>query len=291
MVQRDDTRGGSLSTAPSSSTSDQPPANSSTSASAGAGATFAAGGPPPEPHRSEPQRNAAQQVRDEVRTLASEAKEAAARQGHEVRHQVDQLVDRQKQQAAARLCSLAGALRQTASSLEDGEVAGLRRAADGAAERLDRFAGYLRDRNLSELVADVEGAARRHPDVFLGATFLSGLLLARLLKSSSERSRDDFGGYGAAGGWESGAYGSYETGSYGYGPAEARRGAERPGTSGDQAAGIGDRTAGVGDRATGVGSPVATYNELQDTLGSFNNPTYKTAVGPEGDLTTQRGGA
>ena len=43
-------------------------------------------------------------------------------------------------------------------------------------------------RQLNGLVRDAETFARRRPDVFLGVSFLAGLLLARFLKASNHPS-------------------------------------------------------------------------------------------------------
>jgi hypothetical protein len=133
---------------------------------------------------------AAQQAKEEVKSLASDAKQQAAQTAEQAKDYVSQLVDRQKGQAADRLGSVAGALRDTADRLkeENGTVGDY---ATRAAEQVDKLSTYLRDRDLGTFVRDTETFARRHPDVFLGGTFLAGLLVARFLKSSAERQEWD----------------------------------------------------------------------------------------------------
>ena len=59
----------------------------------------------------------------------------------------------------------------------------IHRAADG----LERFSDAVRNRDVSSLMGEAEDFARRQPAVFIGAGVAVGFLLARFLKSSSER--------------------------------------------------------------------------------------------------------
>ena len=283
MVHRDDTLGGSR-TAPSPSTSDldNPMATSSFGANPGFGA-------PPEPHRATDERSAGQAAREQVRSLASEVRDQARNKASEAKDQVGNLVGQQKTRAAERLSGVAGALRQAAGNLNEGEAAGIGRFADDAAGRLDRLAGYLRDRELGDLVGDAEKLARRHPDVFLGATFLGGLLLARFLKSTSDRPSQadaayagaygtaDFGGSYGTGSYNTGSYGTGQ-GSYGSGAAGAW-GRESGGTAGATGTGAtgtwGTESAGGG---TEVGSPLATLEEATVGAGAITSTGPDTAT-------------
>ena len=126
-------------------------------------------------------------MKNEARNLANQAKEQTVKAAGQAKDFVSQALDQQKGQAADRLGSLASVLRDTASQLQEKDGgAGIGRFADQAAGQVDRVAQYLRDRDLNTFVRDTETFARRHPDVFLGGTFLAGLLLARFLKSSAD---------------------------------------------------------------------------------------------------------
>jgi ElaB/YqjD/DUF883 family membrane-anchored ribosome-binding protein len=59
----------------------------------------------------------------------------------------------------------------------------IHRAADG----LERFSDAVRNRDVSSLMGEAEDFARRQPAIFIGAGVAVGFLLARFLKSSSER--------------------------------------------------------------------------------------------------------
>lgn len=143
-------------------------------------------------------RSAAQKTKDEARNLMDEAKREtaslASQARDQVREQVQGLVGERKDQMANRLGSLAGALRDMGHRLDEEDGGGLGRYADRAAEQVDRLSTYLRDRDLDSFVRDTETLARRRPELFLGGTFLAGVLLARFLKASSERRSGAWGG-------------------------------------------------------------------------------------------------
>lgn len=128
----------------------------------------------------------AQQTKDQAKNLAHEAKDQTKKVAEQARDHVQNLVSQQKDQAADRLGSLAGALREAGRKLDEGEQAGdFGRYADRAAEQVERLSTYLRDSDLRGFVQDTENFARRRPEVFLGGALLAGLALARFLKASA----------------------------------------------------------------------------------------------------------
>lgn len=144
------------------------------------------------------------EAKEQIRNLADEAKRETSRVAGQAGDFVSNLVTRQKDQAADRLGGVAGALRDVGNRLqEEDPAAGFGQYATRAADQVDRLSGYLRDRDLKTFFRDTETFARRHPDVFLGGTFLAGLLLARFLKSSADRSFD---------GYDANAYTSFDEG-------------------------------------------------------------------------------
>jgi hypothetical protein len=142
-----------------------------------------------------PNSTVAQEAKEQVRNLADDAKRETSRMANQAGDMVQGLVSKQKDQAAQSLGSVAGALRDVGNRLNeqnDQDGAGFGQYAVRAADQVDRLSGYLRDRDLGTFVRDTESFARRHPDVFLGGTFLAGLLLARFLKASSSNQDDDW---------------------------------------------------------------------------------------------------
>ena len=96
----------------------------------------------------------------------------------------------QKNRATDGLGSIAHAVRQTTQPLRENQQDTIAQYVDKAADGIERLAVQLRDKDVSELVADVERFAKRQPAVFIGTTFAIGLLAARFLKSTREHSAD-----------------------------------------------------------------------------------------------------
>lgn len=135
-----------------------------------------------------------EQVKEEARNLANQAKEQTKNVANQAKDQVNQVVSERKEQTAQRLGSFAHALHEAANKLDEEDAGGLGRYAHQAADQVDRLSNYLRNQDVSAFMRDTETFARRHPDVFLGTTFLAGLLVARFFKASTDR-RDDWEGY------------------------------------------------------------------------------------------------
>jgi hypothetical protein len=94
-------------------------------------------------------------------------------------------LDQQKERAATGLTSVAEALRQSGQQLE-AQNATVASYMDAAAGHVERFVGGLRDRDVAQMVTDLERFARRRPAMFLGSAFALGLMAARFLKSSTK---------------------------------------------------------------------------------------------------------
>lgn len=126
------------------------------------------------------------QAKTEVKNLVSEAKDQTKQVAGQARDQVQELVGRQKDQAAEKLGGLAGALREAGQKLQESDQSrDFSRYADQAAQQVEKLSTYLKDNDLRGFVRDTETLARRRPELFLGGTFLAGLMLARFLKASS----------------------------------------------------------------------------------------------------------
>jgi len=78
---------------------------------------------------------------------------------------------------------MAGAIRRAADEFAD-DVPQAAQYIRGAADQVDYITKSLRDRNVGQLISDVEDFARRQPTAFLGATVIAGFVAMRFLKSS-----------------------------------------------------------------------------------------------------------
>lgn len=97
------------------------------------------------------------------------------------------LLEQQTGRAADQLGGVANALHKAAEQLNEENGGVVADYAEQAASRVERVADMLRDASVDDIVGEVEGFARRQPEVFIGAAFAVGFLAARFLKSSSDR--------------------------------------------------------------------------------------------------------
>jgi vacuolar-type H+-ATPase subunit H len=116
------------------------------------------------------------QAREKAQRLVSSAQERAV-------EQVQARFDEQKTRAADSLSSVAQTLRSSTQNFQTGQD-GIGRYINEAADRVDNLAHYLHDRELNDIVDQVEDFARRQPVAFLGGAFALGVLGARFLKST-----------------------------------------------------------------------------------------------------------
>jgi hypothetical protein len=105
------------------------------------------------------------------------------------------IVNRVKETATARLTSqrdrgldalgsVAEAVRTTTQKLRDERHDTIARYVDRAADQVEEWSQRLREKDVEELMTDIQRLARRRPAVFIGSAFALGLLGARFLKSS-----------------------------------------------------------------------------------------------------------
>lgn len=116
-------------------------------------------------------------------STVDQAKQAISDAAQRTTERVESRLDAQKQRAADSLSSIAQSLRSSGQQLE-GQPAGVGGYVQRAADQVDDLAYYLRERDVSEIVDQVENFARRQPGLFLGTAFGLGVLGARFLKSS-----------------------------------------------------------------------------------------------------------
>jgi len=168
-------------------------------------------------------------LREQVEELKEQAREETVLLAADARAQVAALVRRRQELLADRLGGIAAALRDAGRRLQreaarpagtraagagawpaaagvggpstmpplgapaparvDAATRGVCELAERAARQMDRAARYVRRSELREVVRDLEELARRRPAVLVGGSFATGVLLARFLKSSGERSQ------------------------------------------------------------------------------------------------------
>jgi len=130
------------------------------------------------------------QAKEQTQQVVQQTKDAAGQLMGQAREQVmTQLTDK-KTAAAGSLGTIAQAIRQTGQQLE-GQDETVSRCAVQAADMIDGLTGYLREKEIDQLIGDIENVARRQPVLFLGSAFALGFMASRFLKSSSAPVRSE----------------------------------------------------------------------------------------------------
>lgn len=104
-----------------------------------------------------------------------------------VRESATAQIATQKNRATDSLGSFAQAVRKTSQPLRENQQTAIAEYVDKAADQIERFSTRLRERDVKDIVGDVQQFARRQPAVFIGTALAIGVLTARFLKSSSDR--------------------------------------------------------------------------------------------------------
>jgi hypothetical protein len=106
-----------------------------------------------------------------------------------VRERATAQLSTQKDRATDGLGSVAQAVRQSTQHLRQNKQDAIANYVEKAADQIDRFSTQLRNRDVGELVNEVQRFARRQPALFVGSAFALGVVGARFLKSSSDNRR------------------------------------------------------------------------------------------------------
>jgi len=223
-------------------------------------------------HSSQTQTDMGAKAQDVVEQTQQKAGEVI----DQAKQQATSQLSSQKDRAADSLGTVADALRQTGKHLHENDQHGLEHYANKAAERVEQVSGQLREKDVQEIVRDVERYARRQPALFLGGAFVLGLLGARFLKSTAQREDDgessDYrsdryrpsnypgayrgqyarGGYGGqyAGGASPGGYGTRP--DYAGGATTGEYGAQYTGSAMTDRTGAAGSSTGTGERTWSV---------------------------------------
>jgi ElaB/YqjD/DUF883 family membrane-anchored ribosome-binding protein len=101
--------------------------------------------------------------------------------------------------------TVANHIREAGEELRDSQpqVAGL---IDTAAERVTSAATYLRERDASEAIENIQRMARNQPALVIGGGLAAGLIIGRLLRGGAETAGETMGNRGPTG---TGGYRSY----------------------------------------------------------------------------------
>ncbi|WP_448205490.1 hypothetical protein [Azospirillum sp. sgz302134] len=166
--------------------------------------------------------NSTDRMSSDISRMTDEATEAGRDTISSAQGRIRSLLEQQSHRAADQLGSVANALHKAAEQLSEENNGTAAHYAGQAADRVEQVADMLRNSTVDDMVSQVEGFARRQPEVFVGAAFAVGFLFARFIKSSGERrfqgqgtSRLSSSGTMGSGNMGSGTMGSRSTGRWG----------------------------------------------------------------------------
>lgn len=240
-------------------------------------------------------RQTAHEARQAVSELAADAKttakETANQALNEARTRAESVVDERKSQTAERLQGIAGALRETGNTLHERQEDAFADYANAAADQIEKFSGYLREQNVGSLLRDIEGFARRQPELFLAGTLAAGFMLGRFFKSSGAspsqgqwNQRYSQSGYNAQPYNQYGAPGyggSYDTGSYSgqYGASAYQRQYGSSDYSGQMGSAEYQRQYGSSSAQSQSQYGASTYNRQTSGQGQYGASGYQGQQG------------
>jgi hypothetical protein len=125
-------------------------------------------------------REGAREVKQQASNLAESAKGLASQAGEKLLSSVEE----QKAAGADFVSGVAGSIRRAANEF-DKDLPQAAQYIRSAADQIGTVSDAFRRRDLNQLVADVQGFARRQPTAFLGAAVLAGFAAVRFLRTST----------------------------------------------------------------------------------------------------------
>lgn len=136
------------------------------------------------------------QAKEQLHNVAEAGKQAGAQVVEQGKQMAGSLLDRtrdqikaqigtQKENISTGLNDVAQALLLSSNHLQEQGQGGVAHYGDQAAEQITKLAGHLRERDVDEVLDEVQTFARQKPGLFVGGAVLLGLAAARFLKSGT----------------------------------------------------------------------------------------------------------
>jgi hypothetical protein len=125
-------------------------------------------------------------AKDQASQLGDAAKDFAASAAGQVQDTMQRAVSQQKSAGADYIGSIAQAAERAAGEFDDAMPQAAHYIRQ-ASEQIQSVADTVRDRDMRDLVGEVENFARRQPALFFGGALVLGFAALRFLKSSAPR--------------------------------------------------------------------------------------------------------
>lgn len=98
--------------------------------------------------------------------------------------QAKSIFEEQRDEISGGLRSVAQVLQHSSHQLQQQDQRVVARCLDKISEKIEQSSNYLSEKEVSQLVNDIESFARRRPWLFLGSAFALGYFSIRLLRAS-----------------------------------------------------------------------------------------------------------
>ena len=134
-----------------------------------------------------------------MQQAAGQAKEQVEQVAGQAQGRARELIDERSTKVGEQINQQAGDLRSVGEQLRSQGKDGPARVADQAAERAERFGGYLARTDADTLMSDLEDVARRNPWAVALGGLAVGFAASRFLKASSQKRYETRGGSGDRG--------------------------------------------------------------------------------------------
>ena len=124
-------------------------------------------------------------LQDSAREVTRDAKGAVTEIAGKAKEQVKTQVATQKERAVSSLDDVTQTLHDTSRQLQENGQDTAGNLMDSVATQIESLTGYLKGRDVDDLLGDLQDIARRNPTLFVGGAFVLGVAAARFMKSSA----------------------------------------------------------------------------------------------------------
>ena len=137
-------------------------------------------------------------LQGKAQDTAADLREQAMKYKDQALDQARSAAEEGKTKAADTIHSVAGDLREAATTLGRNQtIAPVGKYATQAADALEDFAGTLRNKDVDQLVTEVSGFVRRNPAIAVGIAVAAGFALTQLLRGGARATGAYDDSYGA----------------------------------------------------------------------------------------------
>ena len=129
----------------------------------------------------------AAEAREAGKQVAAEARDAGQQVAEDARRAAGEQIDKRSTLAGEKVGIAATDTRDIADHLRSKGREGPAKVADDAAQRMDRFAEYLRDADSERILSDIRRLGRTQPAALVAGAAVVGIIVGRVVKASEPK--------------------------------------------------------------------------------------------------------